>query len=321
MISEPKLLLAPLQGFTDSYFRSAFHKNFGTVDQYYSPWIRSDNKGVIKKAQIRDVNPENNFGIPLIPQIMCNQIDDFLMLSDYLYNLGYQEINWNLGCPHPMVTNRGLGAALLKSPDKVISLLDAVLPKMRNKLSIKMRLGFEEETEILQLLPKLNDFPLTEIIIHARTAKQMYKGNVNPDAFKNCMNLTKHSLVFNGDITTYKSFKELRNRLPEIKKWMIGRGLIANPFLAGMIKNDTEQLPESYKEIMLKFHDQLLERYAAHLSGEKHLLLKMLSFWHYFSSSFKDPQKAFKRIKKAKTLTAYREAVEINMLNGFEANF
>lgn len=288
------------------------------IDQFYTPWIRPDNKGMIKKAQIIDVKPENNIGIPLIPQIMCNNIDDFLMLSDYLFKLGYKEINWNLGCPHPMVTNRNLGAALLKSPDKIISILDAVLPQIRSKLSLKMRLGFEEETDIIQLLSKLKDYPIKEIIIHARTAKQMYKGNVNQDAFESCIAFTKHSLVFNGDITTYKSFKELSIRFPQINKWMIGRGLISNPFLAGMIKNDTDKLPENYSKLFMEFHDQLLESYAAHLSGEKHLLLKMLSFWQYFSNSFNDPGKSLKRVRKAKTLADYQKAVNINLSGGFK---
>jgi len=318
MESKPQIYLAPLQGFTDFHFRNAYQKYFGEVDQYFSPWIKLDGEGKLKNSQIRDVNPENNHGVKLIPQVMCNNSDDFLYLTNYLFDLGYEEINWNLGCPHPMITKRNLGSALLKNPDKIISILDEVLPKMQNKLSLKMRLGFENEDESIQLLPLLNDYPLTEIIIHARTAVQMYKGKANTDAFENCVEQTNHELVYNGDLNSLKMFKELSDRFPQIKKWMIGRGLIANPCFATMIKNDSDELPENYKRVFLDFHNHLMESYALHLSGEKHLLIKMISFWEYFSNSFNDAHKAHKRIKKAKTLIAYNEAVKININLGFK---
>jgi tRNA-dihydrouridine synthase len=307
-----------LQGLTDFHFRNAYQKHFGEVDKYFSPWIKLDGEGKLKRPQIRDVNPENNLEIRLIPQIMCNKADDFLFLANYLNNLGYDEINWNLGCPHPMVTKRGLGSALLKDQDKIISVLDEALPKMSNKLSIKMRLGFEDAEDVFHLLPKLNDYPLSEIILHARTAKQMYKGFVNQDAFENCIVKTNHQLVYNGDINSFQNYVNLKTKFPQIKKWMIGRGLIANPFLAGMIKNSCHQLPENQKEIFNEFHELLLESYSSHLSGEKHLLIKMLAFWEYFSLSFIESHKAFKRIKKAKTLIAYREAVKVNLNAGFK---
>ncbi len=318
MNSKEKIYLAPLQGLTDFHFRNAYQKYFGEVDKYFAPWIKLDGAGKIKKPQIRDVNPENNSEIKLVPQIMCNKTDDFIFLANYLNDLGYEELNWNLGCPHPMITKRGLGSDLLKYPEKISSILDEVLPQISNKLSIKMRLGFVDKNETLELLPKLNDYPLSEIIIHARTATQMYKGIANLDAFGNCIEKTKHQLVYNGDIDSYQKYVDLKTRFPQINSWMIGRGLIANPFLEGMIKNDTHKLPINHKEIFKNFHELLLESYASHLSGEKHLMLKMLGFWQYFSNSFIDSHKVLKRIKKAKTLAAYHLAVEINLKEGFQ---
>ncbi len=318
MNSSTQILIAPLQGFTDFYFRNAYQKYFGEVDKYFAPWIKLDGDGKLKRPQIRDVKPENNTGLNLIPQIMCNKAEDFIYLANYLNDLGYQEINWNLGCPHPMVTKKGLGSALLKNHEILYSVLDKVMSKIPNKLSIKMRLGFEDKNEAFELLPKLNDYPITEIIIHARTAKQMYKGTINLDVFERCIEKTNHRLVYNGDLDSFQKYADLKTRFPQINSWMIGRGLISNPFLAGMIKNDSDQLPTNSVEVFKKFHNQLLESYTSHLSGEKHLLLKMLSFWHYFSQSFNDSHKVLKRIKKAKTLVAYHEAVKINFNIGFK---
>lgn len=317
MTLKPQIFFAPLQGLTDFHFRNAYQKYFCDVDQFYSPWIKLDGAGNIKKSQLRDVSIENNKEINLVPQIMCNKPEDFISLANYLHKQEYEEINWNLGCPHPMITKRGMGAALLSQPEKVVSILENILPRIFNKLSIKIRLGFEDENDSLKLLPLLNNLPITEIIIHARTAKQMYKGNANLDAFENCLAASKHKLVYNGDIDSFQKYLDLKTRFPLINKWMIGRGLIANPFLAGMIKNDSDQLPLNHRKIFEEFHQELLENCASHLSGEKHLLTKMLGYWQYFSLSFTEAQKVLKRIKKAKTLVAYNEAVNINLKNGF----
>lgn len=319
MNKNPQLYLAPLQGLTDFYFRKIYQQCFGDLDRYFAPWIKLDGAGKLKKSYIRDVNPENNEGINLIPQIMCNKTEDFVYLANYLNDLGYSEINWNLGCPHPMATKRGLGSALLAEPDKIISILNDVLPKIQNKLSLKIRLGFEQDDQSSKFLSRLNDFPLTEIIIHARTAKQMYKGKANLDAFENCLEQSTHSICYNGDIKTYPQYLALKERFPQIQKFMIGRGLIANPFLVGMIKNENSELPPTANELFRDFHDQLMKSYASHLSGDKHLLIKMKSFWEYFSLSFKDAHKAHKRIKKAANLRVYKEAVNTNIASGFES--
>lgn len=318
MKSETQISLAPLQGFTDFHFRNTYQKCFGNIDKYYSPWIRLDGAGKLKKPQIRDVKPENNEDIHLIPQIMCNNPGDFIYLANYLKDLGYSEMNWNLGCPHPMITKRGLGSALLKDSEKIRSILETVLPKIPLKLSIKMRLGFEEADESAKFLAQLNDFPLTELIIHARTARQMYKGKANIDAFEQAISQSTHSIVYNGDIKSYEAYNQISKRFPQIRKYMIGRGLIANPFLAGLIKNESGELPPAYADLFLDFHNQLMESYASHLSGDKHLLIKMKSFWEYFSLSFRDAHKAYKRIKKSSNLRVYREAVNINVAGGFD---
>ena len=317
---KPLLLLAPLQGLTDFRFRRAFHEVFSGIDTCYSPWIRIKSDRIIKTSYTHEVNPKNNKGYPLIPQIMTNNAADFLFLADYLYDLGYEEINWNLGCPYPMVAKRGMGSGLLCDAPKVEEILTEVFTKIKPKLSMKFRLGYETYTELYHLLPHLDQFPLTEVIIHARNAKQMYKGAVNRDAFEECVGRSAHPMVYNGDIDCYGTFEKLQTRFPTIKKWMIGRGLIANPFLAQMIKNQTNQYPEDADKMFARFHQHLVTQYEEQLSGEKHLILKMMSFWEYFSWSFSDPHKVFKRIKKAKNRRAYDQAVLKNFREGFWVN-
>ena len=312
-----KILLAPLQGLTDFRFRNAFHKYFDGIDVYYSPWICLSHSKEMKKSHIIDVQPENNKGYRVIPQIMTNDVEDFIFLANYLSDLGHTEMNWNLGCPYPMVAKKGMGSGMLCQPLKVVEILEQVLPKINIQLSMKMRLGYDNNEETLNLIPHLNDFPLTEIIIHGRTAKQMYTGTVDQEVFGKCVEASKHSMVFNGDILRYSQLAELQAKFPTVDKWMIGRGIIANPFLPEMILDKTDAYPEDTTPLFMKFHDELMENYGSQLSGDKHLLMKMASFWEYFATCFSDPHAIYKRVKKAKNMNGYYDAVAQNLSNGF----
>lgn len=307
-----QLLSSPLQGFTDFRFRNAFNNYFGGIDTYYAPYIKLNGKLDIKKAYERDILPENNKNIEVIPQIITNSAEEFIFVANYVKQFGYKELNWNLGCPYPMVTKRGMGAGLVCDFVKIEQILQEVYEKTDITVSIKMRMGYENSAEILKTLPVLEQFPLKNIAIHARTGKQLYKGGVDLDAFEKCLDFTTHKLYYNGDITSVAAFNKLKERFPSIKNWMIGRGLIADPFLPNMIKNNTLQYPTNRLKTFEDFHATIYNEYAEALSGHHHLLLKMTSFWEYFSTKFSNPRKTFKKIKKAKSIKAYDLAVREN---------
>jgi len=304
------LLSSPLQGLTDFRFRNAFNKYFGGIDTYYTPSIRLNGKLEIKPAYEIDILPKNNTDIKVIPQIITSDADEFIFAAEYVQKHGYKELNWNLGCPYPMVTKRGLGSGLIKDPIKINSILNKVQAESDIIVSIKMRLGYETSKEILQVLPTLEKYPIKNIAIHPRIGRQLYKGDVDLDSFQQCLKNTCHKLYYNGDITSVAVFNDRIKRFPMIDHWMIGRGLIADPFLPGMIKNNTTEYPENKIEIFNKFHDMLFNDYTQALSGPSHIIMKMLQFWEYFKTSFPNSRKGLKKIKKAKSVSAYKEAVK-----------
>ena len=304
------LFSSPLQGFTDFRFRNAFHKYFGGIDTFYAPYIRLDGKLVIKNSYQRDLQLEHNNTLELIPQVMTNDADEFLFVVKYIQELGYKELNWNLGCPYPMVTKKGMGSGLICEPTKIDHILNRVHNETDVIVSMKMRMGYENPEEILDVFPILDKYPLKNIAIHARIGKQLYKGGVNLEAFQRCTENTKHKLYYNGDITSVVKFKEMQERFPSIDHFMIGRGLIADPFLPSMIKNNTKDYPKDRWKIFNEFHDTIYQDYDAALSGPTPIKMKMLGFWEYFSTSFSNPQKTFKKIKKAQSPRAYQEAVK-----------
>lgn len=303
------LLSSPLQGFTDFRFRNAFNHYFGGIDTFYAPYIRLNGKLKIKQSYQLDLQPENNTTLNVIPQVMTNDADEFMFVVDYVQSLGYKELNWNLGCPYPMVTKSGMGSGLICNPTKI----DEILKRAHNEsditVSMKMRMGYEHAAEILDTLPILDSYPLKNIAIHARIGKQLYKGPVDLEAFERCITGTKHKLYYNGDITSVESFKAMEARFPSIDHFMIGRGLIADPFLPSMIKNNTTTYPKDRWEIFSQFHDTIYQQYDAYLSGPTPIKMKMLGFWEFFSQSFSNPQKTYKAIKKASNPVKYKQAV------------
>jgi tRNA-dihydrouridine synthase B len=308
--SQPFLYLAPIRGLTDALFRDTLASHFAGFDAAVAPFISPQKKSLYEDKMIRDVLPENNTRLTIIPQLLHTDPEDFLVLAHRLAALGYTHINWNLGCPAPMVARKKRGSGLLPYPSEITDLLSKVLPELPVELSIKTRLGFNDHSETRALLPELNQFQLKEIIIHARLGKQLYKGTTDPDGFEICRQLSNHTLAYNGDINNLETFKLLDDRFPDINRWMIGRGALANPFLAEEIKGYPYQSTEKRKIRLYNFLDELYHRYTERLAGPSHLLGRVKHLWLYLIASFPGNKKMLKKILKSNSLAGYRETVE-----------
>jgi tRNA-dihydrouridine synthase B len=303
-----RIYLAPMRGFTDALYRKTYAEFFGGVDGAVAPFIPSVRGERIKPSHLKDVLPRNNDGRPLVPQVLSKSSAEFIVMARALHDLGYATVNWNLGCPYPMVAKKGRGSGLLPFPERIEAFLDQVLGAIPNRLSIKTRLGRQRSDDILKLLPIFNRYPLKEIIIHPRTGVQMYTGSVDVDGFVDCLALSAHPLVYNGDIVGLPSYQALKQRLPQVTGWMIGRGILANPFLPAMIKTGCEALANPMKTFKA-FHDTLVARYGEKLSGPAHLLQRMKGLWFYLYRPFADGQHLLRQIRRSKTIEGYREVV------------
>lgn len=305
-----RLYMAPMKGFTDYIFRSAFADHFGGFDLAVAPFIVSKKDRRIKRKYVKDVLPENNTRMPVVPQILSKTAADFTFLSNYLYDLGYDTVNWNLGCPFPMVANKQRGSGMLPHTDRIRDFLDRVIPEIRGSLSIKLRLGWKESADIFRLLPVIDPYPLSEIIIHPRTGLQRYQGPVDLDAFEDCLAATRHPVVYNGDIRTVDDFRRLSRRFDRVYAWMIGRWCLADPFLPVRITTGADDIADKIHR-MQRFHEDLFEAYSCLLDGPSHVLGKMKGFWQYFSLPFEDCKKAMKEIRKTRRPDQYLEQVNL----------
>jgi len=302
------IYMAPLQEYTDAVYRNAHFRLFGGVNKYFAPYLVLQNDGSVKKSTWRDILPENNPDVLPVPQILAGTSDEFVTLANKIQELGYREMNWNLGCPYPMVTRRGRGAGLLPHPEKIREILEKAFAVNEITLSVKLRSGLESEDELFPVLQVLNDFPVTEVILHPRIAKDLYKAEADRKLFAEAKEICQHPLIYNGDILTAKDAMDFTSR-ENISTLMIGRGILQNPFLASEIKGTSAVAEREKVQLLREFHAEIYSAYAEKLSGFSHQHIRMTKFWSYFSESFPEPRKAFKKVKKATSEAKYDEAV------------
>lgn len=305
----PQLILAPIRGITDCIYRTAADRCFGGFDAAMAPFVTTVSSAKIPEAFLRDLAPEKNAALPVVPQLLGKSAADFLRMAERLFDLGYETVNLNMGCPFPRVANKGRGSGMLPDPDAVARFLDETASRMRGRLSIKLRLGRTDASEIVALMPVLNRIPLAALIIHPRLGCQMYDGRPDLETFARCLEMARHPVIYNGDINAVGDRAVLAERFPAVAGWMIGRGALSDPFLASAIKDGTIAYPPDPAEAIREFHNVLMDAYIERLSGPGHLLDRMKGLWQYLAVRFADARALLKAVQKCRRLDAYEDAV------------
>lgn len=293
---------APIQGHTDRIYRVAFRKFFGGLDSFYTPFVRVE-RGGIRNKDIREL-ADGVSEADLVPQIMAAKADEFRFLVDKVSEYGYRRIDINMGCPFPMITGAGKGAAMLANPVAVQNVLNCVYEFPDIEFSLKVRLGYDSCCELLELIPYLNRLPLAHLTVHPRMAKEQYKGEVHIDHFAKIYDSCTLPLIYNGDLRSVADIERIVERFPKLKGVMIGRGLLENPMLAEgyLLGMDVDNRELRIK--VQKFHALLLEAYGAVLQGERQLLIKMQSIWDYLRIPNAD-ERCLKKMRKCSSLVKY----------------
>ncbi len=298
------LYLAPIRGVTDAVFRDAFNMCFSGLDGSVAPFMKTTG-AILKPQRLHDLSFAPHRTLPVVPQLLSNNAAGFIDGADQLQQLGFTEINWNLGCPMPTSTKKNLGAGLLCCPDRIDSFLETVFSKVTIAISIKTRIGLIQETEISTLFPVFNRYPISNIIVHPRTARQLYSGPVNLNVFEYCTAELFAPITYNGDITAVADFDRLSRRFPSVHQWMIGRGAIADPLLPAKIKNGWHDTVISCSQLR-SFHQRLYDGYMARLSGFSHVLFRMSAIWESLDAGLPIPPGVVRKLVKSKTPEEYR---------------
>lgn len=303
-----KLHFAPVQGHTDVSYRHFHNLIYGKQEvSYYTPFIRWEKEGV-RKRDLSDAFSELNLPQGVVPQIIFRDERELLSLIDKLESKGAQCINLNMGCPFPLQTAKGRGAAAVSNHDLALVVKKIIDSHPEISFSVKIRLGMTEINEWETLLPVLNTLELDNIILHPRVARQQYGGEPDLSEFGRFLNESKNPVVYNGDIKTPDDYNRIKDIFPEIGAVMIGRGGLGRPSIFNEIYEGKEWEKERRIDKMLEFHRVLFDHYLNTLIGGDHQVLsKIKPFWEYAEEEI--GRKAWKAIKKSNNIAKYHSAV------------
>lgn len=300
------LFIAPIQGHTDAPYRHFHAETYGQEPVYFTPFIRLE-RGELRIRDIKDAVSELNNTIDLVPQIIFRNEEELKTLVMKMKNHGAKSINLNMGCPFPLQTGHGRGAATIANTTLVEEAVRIVNENPDIQFSVKMRLGMSDPDEWKIILPSLNEMTLNHIAVHPRVARQQYGGELYHDRFAEFLSKSKNPVVWNGEIKTPEQMTAIIVGYPGIAGVMVGRGVLARPSLFREFIDGIEWPLEKRLENMLTFHRALLNHYSSTLCGESQLLSKIKPFWEYAEEEI--GRKAWKAIKKASNIAKYHSAV------------
>ncbi len=300
-----KIYMAPMEGLTGYILRNAQNKHFGGIDKFFTPFITPASKGTLGAKYKRDILPENNMGISLVPQILTDSAKGFITMCNVFKEYGYDEFNMNLGCPSGTVVSKGRGAGFLRYTDKLDTFLYDIFDSGMD-ISVKTRIGFENKEEFYALLEIYNKYPIKELMIHPRTSKDMYNGKPYLDIYRYAVENSKNKLCYNGNIFTVEDYKKILDAFPETERIMLGRGVIINPALPLLIKEKGSLT----KDKLYDYYMDIYRGYEEILSGGTQLVHKLKGIIMYILQLFEDSKKIEKKIKKSKNKDEFNRNVD-----------
>ncbi len=301
-----KFYFAPMEGITDHVFRRTHHQYFPGIDKYFTPFLSPTQDGRFPNRALRDVLAEENTGLPVVPQLLTRHAADFLWAARQLAEMGYSEINLNLGCPSGTVVAKGKGSGLLADPAALERFLDEIFAHTPVPVSIKTRLGMKEPEEFFHLLEIYNQYPIHELTVHARVRTDFYRVPVRQEAFGWALQGSKNPVCCNGDLITPEQLSTFEARFPESPAVMLGRGLVADPALVRRARGGAP----ADRSTLRRYHDALLDGYSSVFGSRRNALGRMKEIWFYHNCLFEGGESYMKKLRKTTDPTEYRDLTD-----------
>ena len=293
-----EIYFAPMEGLTDSVYRALHHKYFGGVDKYYMPFLSPTVHRSLTPREVRELPVADSVGFEAVPQLLTKSVEDFLWAAEQCRDLGYKEVNLNLGCPSGTVFSKGKGSGMLRDPEELDRFLEGIFAAAPLPISLKTRLGVEDPTEFQKLLEIYNRYPVKLLILHPRVRKAFYDGPVDMEVFAYALKSSKNPVCFNGNLCSKEDLQAFSRQYPSVGSVMLGRGLIGDP---GMFA------PNGTTPAALEaFSDELLSTYTSLFGGPRNAMFRLKENWRYLLCLFEGAEKLGKRLRKTTDVAEYR---------------
>lgn len=288
---------APMEGLTDSIYRRLHHRYFPGIDRYYMAFISPTMHHSMTAKEKRDLPPAESEDFLAVPQVLTKVPEDFLWAANACHDLGYKEINLNMGCPSGTVVSKGKGAGMLADPDTLAVFLDEIYARSPVEISLKTRLGLKDPEEFPRLLEILNRYPVKKLIVHPRVRSDFYDKPIRKEYFQYAMVNSKAPLCYNGNLYSKEDIEKTAAEFDGLGAVMLGRALIANP---GMLCPGGTN-----RNTLTAFHGELLEEYRRVFGSDRNAMFRLKEGWGYTLCLFEDAEKLGKALRKTTKIDEY----------------
>ena len=284
-----RIYYAPLEGITDATFRRLHHKYFPGVDRYFMPFLSPTIHRQLTHREARELPRAGSVPFTAVPQLLGKSVEDMLWAIQVCGELGYDEVNINLGCPSGTVVSKGKGSGMLADPFALDAFLEAIYEKAVLPVSLKTRIGVNDSDGWARLLEIYSDYPVKELTVHPRIRKAFYKGDCDLEAFALAVETCPFPVCYNGNVNSLEDAQKIADRFPTVDSVMIGRGLVANP---GMLCGGTD------RDTLRAFLNELSDTYCVIFESKRNAIYRMKDNWHYLISLFDGADKHWKELRK-----------------------
>lgn len=297
---------APLDGITKRVFRRVWHERFGGADRYFIPFVSPTDQHILTPRDRRELE---DGGLPQVPQVMAKRAEDFVWAAEALADMGYTEVNLNLGCPSGTVTAKGKGAGLLMDPDALDRFLDGVFSAASVPVSVKTRLGYNTPEEFPRLLEIFNRYPIACLTVHPRVRPEKYRGTVHMDRFALAMAESRNPVCYNGDLTSVTGVRDLEARFPDLNAAMIGRGAVADPALFRRLRGGPAATKEELQAFTAGLYRAYRDFYGQAAPGDQSAPAsqRMKEVWFYLIHLFDGGERLGGRMRRSRGPRAYED--------------
>lgn len=310
-LKSPILALAPMAGFTDSAFRSLckeqgadvlYSEMASAAALYYADVKEADDTSAKVTMELLRFNPERER--PYVVQLFGSDPKHFaLAAKEISEKIKPDGIDINFGCPVPKVIKQRAGASLMQDLKRSREVIEAVLANTTLPVSIKIRAasgGVKAE----EFLENISDLPISALMIHGRTLKQGFVGEVDHALVKRARKYFKGVILTNGGINTLSEAREAL-ALSEADGLGLARGILGRPWLFREIK-ENQEITLSNKEVL-----ELMVKQAEHLvelKGEE-ALVELRKHLAWYAKGLKNAKFLRENLVKVESLAEIKDII------------
>lgn len=303
-----------MEGITLFRYRMIHHRMFPGAAEYYTPFIAPDSKGSFRPKYLRELTSDCN-SLRVIPQLLVNNAEAFCATAEKLCELGFGELNLNIGCPSGTVFSKHKGAGMLTDLASLDAVLDGIYSHAEQKgyrVSIKTRMGVHSTEEFPAILECYRKYPISKLIVHARCRDDFYRGEADLSGLASSIGECLFPVVYNGNIAAPEDLEKVSLAAPQIESVMIGRAAVSNPALFRWFKTGEQLRLEELKA----FHDELVETWMEDGLSPAFTVERAKTLWTYMQELFPEAKREIKAVLKARNMPDYRIAAETLFRSG-----